>query len=85
MADLKKYFKILVGKSSEGLTKDDIIRLDDVLLKIGLDKNRDRYFHVTRSSPECKDNSERKEFYLNQIEVTSEGRWYGSSIQIKIN
>jgi len=47
------------------LSKKDISRLDKVFEKVGIDKFKDRYFHVTRQAKECTDNSFMRKFFLN--------------------
>ena len=35
--------------SNDGMDENQIKRLDPIVHKLGLDKNRDRYYHLTRS------------------------------------
>ena len=45
---LQKLYDIIIFKNKEGLSQNVILQLDKAVAKLGLDKNRDIYFHVTR-------------------------------------
>ena len=48
--DLKELYNIIGLKKSEGLSEEKVKKLDSLIDQLGLDKNRDRYFSVSRTN-----------------------------------